>query len=190
MTSELRSARNELEKREREKRLAAMPSRPHYSHAPTLQVQPQFYHGYPYSYAQPYPTSAPMYASAQPVHAPAPAPPPPVAVPYTPGAAIPVQLPISSLPALHALGIIPVAVSSLPPPSSQQPLPPILRSSSANGTMLNLEINVSLLQAAQMNGLALVLNSIMTRGGGGPVDSAGANYNVASPSVPLPNNSG
>jgi hypothetical protein len=31
--------------------------------------------------------------------------------------------------------------------------------------MLNLEINVSLLQSAQMNGLAIVLNSLMARGG-------------------------
>jgi hypothetical protein len=36
-----------------------------------------------------------------------------------------------------------------------------LRGTSSNGAVLNLEINVSLLQAAQMSGLALVLNSIM-----------------------------
>jgi hypothetical protein len=36
-----------------------------------------------------------------------------------------------------------------------------MRGTSSNGAMLNLEINVSLLQAAQMSGLALVLNSIM-----------------------------
>jgi hypothetical protein len=73
--------------------------------------------------------------------------------------AIPVQLPVSSLPTLHALGIVPVPQQSLSPNS---PTPPaVLRGTSANGAMLNLEINVSLLQAAQMSGLALVLNSIM-----------------------------
>ncbi|KAI9507431.1 hypothetical protein F5148DRAFT_981427 [Russula earlei] len=77
--------------------------------------------------------------------------------------AIPVQLPVSSLPTLHALGIVPVTPQTLSP---NAPTPPaVVRSTSANGTMLNLEINVSLLQAAQMSGLALVLNSIM-RGSG------------------------
>jgi hypothetical protein len=70
-----------------------------------------------------------------------------------------VQLPVSSLPTLHALGIVPVPPQSL---SANSPTPPaVLRGTSANGAMLNLEINVSLLQAAQMSGLALVLNSIM-----------------------------
>lgn len=73
--------------------------------------------------------------------------------------AIPVQLPVSSLPTLHALGIVPVPPQSL---SANSPTPPaVLRGTSANGAMLNLEINVPLLQAAQMSGLALVLNSIM-----------------------------
>lgn len=73
--------------------------------------------------------------------------------------AIPVQLPVSSLPTLHALGIVPVPPQPL---SANSPTPPaVLRGTSANGAMLNLEINVSLLQAAQMSGLALVLNSIM-----------------------------
>jgi len=81
----------------------------------------------------------------------------------TSAAAIPVQLPVSSLPTLHALGIVPVPPQ---PVLANAPTPPaILRGTSANGAMLNLEINVSLLQAAQMSGLALVLNSIM-RGSG------------------------
>ncbi|KAF7964646.1 hypothetical protein HWV62_4517, partial [Athelia sp. TMB] len=63
-----------------------------------------------------------------------------------------------------ALGIVPVPASSLPPADQPQPLA-ILRGSTSNGTMLSLEINVSLLQSAQMNGLALVLNSLMNRGG-------------------------
>jgi hypothetical protein len=72
---------------------------------------------------------------------------------------IPVQLPLTSLPTLHALGIVPVPIQSL---TAKSPTPPaVLRGTSANGAMLSLEINVSLLQAAQMSGLALVLNSIM-----------------------------
>ena len=78
-------------------------------------------------------------------------------------ASIPVQIPVGSLPALQALGIVPVAASSLPPPDQPQPLA-VLRGSTSNGTMLSLEINVSLLQSAQMNGLAIVLNSLMARG--------------------------
>jgi hypothetical protein len=78
---------------------------------------------------------------------------------FTTSTAIPVQLPVSSLPTLHALGIVPVPPQTLltngPPP------PAILRGTSSNGAMLNLEINVSLLQAAQMSGLALVLNQLM-----------------------------
>jgi len=73
---------------------------------------------------------------------------------------IPVQLPVASLPALHALGILPV--SSLPLSDHPQP-PAVMRGSSANGTMLNLEINVSLLQPAQVNGLATVVSSFMSR---------------------------
>ncbi|KAH8978695.1 hypothetical protein EDB86DRAFT_2992017 [Lactarius hatsudake] len=58
--------------------------------------------------------------------------------------AIPVQLPVSSLSTLHDLGIVPVPTQSV---SADAPTPPA--------------INVSLLQAAQMSGLALMLNSIM-----------------------------
>ncbi|KAH9030350.1 hypothetical protein EDB85DRAFT_1440808 [Lactarius pseudohatsudake] len=73
--------------------------------------------------------------------------------------AIPVQLPVSSLPTLYALGIVPVPTQSV---SVDAPTPPaVLRGTSANGAMLNLEINISLLQASQVSGLALMLNSIM-----------------------------
>ncbi|KAF8482799.1 hypothetical protein DFH94DRAFT_729768 [Russula ochroleuca] len=85
----------------------------------------------------------------------------PVPTPSASGtsSAIPVQLPVASLPTLHALGIVPVPPQSL---STNTPTPPaVLRGTSANGAMLHLEINLSLLQAAQMSGLALVLNSIM-----------------------------
>lgn len=124
--------------------------------------QGTYYRGYPYTYAPPYQTqplassSVSGYSTSTPI------------TPSTPSAAaaaaIPVQVPVSSLPALQALGIHPVPVSSLPPPDQPQPLA-ILRSSTANGTMLSLEINVSLLQSAQMSGLAIVLNSLMARNG-------------------------
>ncbi|KAF5393442.1 hypothetical protein D9757_000638 [Collybiopsis confluens] len=75
--------------------------------------------------------------------------------------AIPVQLPVTYIPALNNLGIIPVAAETL---IDGQPLPPaILRGSTSNGTILNLEINVSMLQPSQMSGLALILNSLMSR---------------------------
>ncbi|KAH8982177.1 hypothetical protein EDB86DRAFT_3086376 [Lactarius hatsudake] len=72
--------------------------------------------------------------------------------------AIPVQLPVSLLPTLHALGIVPVPTQSVP--VGAPPPPAVLRGTSANGAMLNLEINVSLLQATQTSGLALMINSI------------------------------
>ncbi|KAL0573202.1 hypothetical protein V5O48_008755 [Marasmius crinis-equi] len=81
-----------------------------------------------------------------------------VSVPSTtpPAAPIPVQLPVACLPALYRIGITPV-----PPTATQPPPPAVLRGS--NGSMLNLEINVSLLQPGQMSGLALILSSVMTR---------------------------
>ncbi|KAI0329726.1 hypothetical protein GY45DRAFT_1435254 [Cubamyces sp. BRFM 1775] len=75
--------------------------------------------------------------------------------------AIPVQLPVSSLNALSALGIVPVAAASVP--SAGQPQPPAVIKST-NGSVLNLEINLSLLQSAQMSGLALILNALTSRG--------------------------
>ena len=89
----------------------------------------------------------------------------PVPAPSTSGtsSAIPVQLPVSSLPTLHALGIVPVPPQSL---SASTPTPQaVLRGTSADGATLHLEINLSLLQAAQMSGLALVLNSILRTSG-------------------------
>lgn len=75
--------------------------------------------------------------------------------------AIPVQLPVTHLPALKAIGLDPVPVSSLPP--SGQPRPAaVLRSQTA--TTLQIEINVASLQPAQMNGLALILNTLTSRG--------------------------
>ena len=119
--------------------------------------QGTYYRGYPYTYAHPY---QPTTSSPAPGYSPSTS-----TTPSTPAAAaIPVQVPVSSLPALQALGIHPVPVASLPSSDQPQPLA-ILRSSTANGTMLSLEINVSLLQSAQMSGLAILLNSLMTRNG-------------------------
>lgn len=165
VNSELRAARTELERIEREKRLVMNSSRTaYYSTTPsqaTLGVQPQYYRGHPYAYAQAY--GAPAQASSTSTFSVSSTTPnPPAHTPYQSSTAIPVQLPVASLPALHALGIIPVPASSLPPDGHPQP-PAVLRGSTANGTMLSLEINVSLLQSAQMSGLAMVLNSLMSR---------------------------
>lgn len=72
------------------------------------------------------------------------------------------SLPISSLPALHALGIMPVSSLSVPPPGQPQPQA-ILKGTTANGTMLTLEVNIGLLQATQVSGLALIINAIATQ---------------------------
>jgi len=70
-----------------------------------------------------------------------------------------ISLPVSSLPALHALGIMPVSSLSVPPPGQPQPQA-ILKGTTANGTMLSLEINIGLLHATQVSGLALIINAI------------------------------
>jgi len=70
-----------------------------------------------------------------------------------------ISLPISSLPALHALGIMPVSSLSVPPPGQPQPQA-ILKGTTANGTMLSLDVNIGLLQPAQVSGLALIINAI------------------------------
>ena len=163
LSNELRTLRAELESIEREKRVATNSSRMvYYPPKPgsTTPVQPQYYRGYPYAYTQAYgaqvqsnPTASTSYS------------------PYVPTGAIPVQLPVASLPALHALGIIPVPAGSLPTDGTQPPA--VLRGSTSNGSMLSLEINVALLQPVQMNGLATVLNSLMARSSSAtPVSSA------------------
>jgi len=145
LNSELRTARAELERLEREKRTNAA----------------AYYRTYPFSYMQAYNGSTQPTTYVTPLPAMA-------SVPAT--AAIPVQLPVASLPALHALGIVPVPATSLPLEGQPQP-PAVLRGSSSNGTMLSLEINVSLLHSAQMSGLALVLNSLMSRTSAGASSS-------------------
>jgi hypothetical protein len=174
MTNELRTARADLERIEKEKRVAANAARPVFYAAtpPTAPptVQQQYYRPYPYAYTQAY--GAPhVQASSTSMFSVSPVPPAPPtpATNYTPSqstGAIPVQLPVASLPALHALGIVPVPATSLPPDGQPQP-PAVLRGSTSNGTMLSLEINVSLLQSTQMSGLAMVLNSLMSRNNSG-----------------------
>lgn len=70
-----------------------------------------------------------------------------------------ISLPISSLPALHALGIMPVSSLAVPPPGQPQPQA-ILKGTTANGTMLSLDVNIGQLQATQVSGLALIINAI------------------------------
>ena len=168
-----------MERVEREKRTAASASaggsRMSQFHSaspvimPTMQATP-YYRTYPYGYAQSYGTAQAVLpsttistvASFSASTSPASATTATTHSPYLPIGAIPVQLPVGSLPALHALGIIPVP----PSPDGQQGqghAAAVLRGSTANGTILNLEINVSLLQSTQMTGLAMVLNSLVTR---------------------------
>ncbi|RXW25624.1 hypothetical protein EST38_g267 [Candolleomyces aberdarensis] len=166
LSTELRTARAELERIQREQRASANAARvSQFSATPTTPTtttptQTQYYRAYPYTYAQPYGNPS---ANATTLTFPAtPVATTPTYSAYQPSGAIPVQLPVASLPALHALGIVPVPATSLPPEGQPQP-PAILRGSSANGTMLTLEINVSLLQSAQMHGLAVILNSLVAR---------------------------
>ncbi|PPQ67255.1 hypothetical protein CVT25_005839 [Psilocybe cyanescens] len=179
--NELRTARNEAERLEREKRANNNMARmSHFSATPQAAVptlQAQYYRGYPYAYTQAYGSAAPPTISTFSI---APATPPNYAPSQT-SAAIPVQLPVASLPALHALGIIPVPAASLPPEGQQQP-PAVLRGSTANGTILSLEINVSLLQSTQMSGLAMVLNSLVTRN-----NTAGSTAHNGSPTTATSN---
>lgn len=180
MTNELRTVRADLEKIEKEKRVAANAARPmFYASTPTAAaptMQQQYYRPYPYAYTQAY-GAPPIQASSTSTFSVSPAAPPTPAANYTPvqsTGAIPVQLPVASLPALHALGIVPVPATSLPPDGQPQP-PAVLRGSTSNGTMLSLEIDVSLLQSTQMSGLAMVLNSLMTRNTSGPLTGYVAN---------------
>lgn len=156
----------ELERTEREKRASNNAARmSHFSatpQAPMPTVQAQYYRSYPYAYTQAYGTATPPPTVSTFSVSPSPATPTTNYTPYQSTSAIPVQLPVASLPALHSLGIIPVPAASLPPDGQQQ-APAVLRGSTANGTVLSLEINVSLLQSTQMSGLAMVLNSLVSR---------------------------
>ncbi|KAJ2931486.1 hypothetical protein H1R20_g5622, partial [Candolleomyces eurysporus] len=184
LSTELRTARAELERIQKEQRASANAARvSQFSAAPTTPTtttptQTQYYRAYPYTYAQPYGNPS---ANATTLTFPAtPVATTPTYSAYQPSGAIPVQLPVASLPALHALGIVPVPATSLPPEGQPQP-PAILRGSSANGTMLTLEINVSLLQSAQMHGLAVILNSLVARNAA--LANANANSSTAAVST-------
>jgi len=181
--NELRVARTESERIEREKRAAANSARTtHFASTPQTalsNIQPQYYRGYPYAYAQAYGNAAPTSAtSASPTF-----PQPPTTSTnyslYQPSGAIPVQLPVASLPALHALGIVPVPATSLPPEGQPQPAA-VLRGCTANGAILSLEINVSLLQSTQMSGLAMMLNSLVTRSNAATPTPVGNSVNAFS----------
>ncbi|KAF8906490.1 hypothetical protein CPB84DRAFT_1675748, partial [Gymnopilus junonius] len=180
VASELRSARTEAERLEREKRATNNVVRmSQFSATPQGVVpalQSHYYRGYPYSYTQAYGNPAPAPTVSTFTVSPATQASTNYA-PYQSTGAIPVQLPVASLPALHALGITPVSAASLPPEGQPQP-PAVLRGSTANGTILSLEINVSLLQNTQMSGLAMVLNSLVNRGN---TLGVGANNGSSSP---------
>lgn len=79
-----------------------------------------------------------------------------------PSAPIPVQLPVSSLASLSALGIIPIPAENAPPADQPQPAA-VLKGTTHNGTMVSLEINVSALGAAQASGLAVLLSALTSR---------------------------
>ncbi|KAL1939897.1 hypothetical protein VTO73DRAFT_9597 [Trametes versicolor] len=240
LQQELRSARQELDKLEREKRLAAPPppvptpaaaaSRPtmsvrtanYYnpsatstpSQTPTTATFMPPYRPYSYSYSQ-YPTtqytynphaygathygSAASYGATTSTPTTPAYPPPTSATTMTPtsaasaqvqqaqahpasasNTAVPVQLPVTSLNALSALGIVPIAAASVP---SAGPQPPAVIKST-NGSTLNLEINLSLLQSAQMSGLALILNALTSRGVNVDGSTAGSGISTASTAVP------
>lgn len=192
MNSELRSLRSENERIQREQRAAANAANAarvtHFTVAPTPPTAPpttahtQYYRPYPIygtqqAYGNPAANATTVTFPVTPVHQPVYHPP----TPQYQGTAIPVQLPVSSLPALHSLGIIPVPTASLPPEGQPQP-PAILRGSSTDGTTLSLEINVSLLKSHQMSGLAAILNTLVAKNNGLQQQSAAA---VAAP-MPKP----
>lgn len=173
LSAQLRAAKAELDKYNREHRpqtvqTTVRPTPPVTS--TTYSYTPQYRHyTYPYAqYGSNYTQVYPGYTTPSTTHYPVVT--TPVTVPAT-GTNTPSQtsealskpvslsLPISSLPALHALGIMPVSSLSVPPPGQPQPQA-ILKGTTANGTMLNLDINVGLLQATQVSGLALIINAI------------------------------
>lgn len=184
VSSELRSARNELDAIQRERRAASQPTVTKFrsTHYPQASASSQYYRSYAYAYTQPYSatstsgaTTSTFYSapSARTTTASTTATPSGASSYASPGGAIPVQLPVTSLAALHALGIVPIPAGSLPPPDQPQPAA-VLKGSTSNGTMLSLDINVSLLQSSQMSGLAVLLNSLMSRGSSSGQASAAA----------------
>ncbi|KAJ7072268.1 hypothetical protein C8F01DRAFT_237617 [Mycena amicta] len=130
LTSQLRLAKAELERIEREKR-ARLPQPP---------PQTTYQRTYPpYSYVQ-QPYGQTVFSAAP-------------AVPSAGPIIIPIQLQRKMLPTLHAMNIYPVDAASIPPGAPQPPA--ILRSTSEDGETLNVEINSQLLQTVA--GLATTL---------------------------------
>ncbi|KAJ3575083.1 hypothetical protein NP233_g1328 [Leucocoprinus birnbaumii] len=195
LSNELKVARSDLERLEREKRAAtAIAARTQYTPTPASTtpaqspvvptIQAQYYRAYPYAYTQAYGSAVtPPTTTTFQVNPPATLP-PSATTNSRANTAIPVQLPVASLPALHALGIHPVPATSVA--EGQPPPPAVLRGSTANGTMLMLEINVSLLQSAQMSGLAMVLNSLMSRTSTSATGASPAASNTSTRTQPTP----
>jgi hypothetical protein len=174
--NELRTARAQAERIEREKRAAAsasaggsrmsqFPSSPQVM-MPTMQATP-YYRPYPYGYAQPYGTAhalipRPNFCSCDIFTQ---------LLQLTPTNTYRrIYLTEPSLYSFlldHYLLCMRLELSPfLHSPDGQQgqgQTAAVLRGSTANGSILNLEINVSLLQSTQMTGLAMVLNSLVAR---------------------------
>ncbi|KZT28964.1 hypothetical protein NEOLEDRAFT_1128450 [Neolentinus lepideus HHB14362 ss-1] len=181
LNHELRHSRSELEKIQRERRLQSLPPRTSYYPSQTQtssQTTPYIhqYRPYPYTYtptyAQPY---TQQYGTPPPASIPAPvySPAPPAPASAAPAQSadtptsntsssgpVPVQLPVSSLPDLQRIGIFPVPAHSV---VAGQPSPAAILKNYGGG-MVHLDVNVGLLQPAQMSGLAMLLNTLMTRG--------------------------
>lgn len=124
-----------------------------YTYSPSFQ---------PYSYSQQYTSNASTPASPNPTaQSVVPAGPGNSSSPSLstgpPSAPIPVQIPVSSLSTLSALGIVPIPAENAPPPGLPQPAA-VLRGTTQNGTVANLDINISALGAAQASGLAVLLS--------------------------------
>ncbi|KLO15398.1 hypothetical protein SCHPADRAFT_824730 [Schizopora paradoxa] len=165
----------------------AASSAPAYSYSNhTFSVSPaptynQFYNSYTYSYGQngstPYSanSSVPAFSVQNPTASSAPATKTQFSLPVRQPAAgssisppasvaIPLQVPVTLLPSLQTIGILPVPKASLPPPSEPQPAA-VLIGTTNNGTMLSLEINAALLQGPQMSGLAVLLSDLVKTSG-------------------------
>ncbi|KAJ4483362.1 hypothetical protein J3R30DRAFT_1768058 [Lentinula aciculospora] len=193
LNAELRAARSEYDRLERHKPASSNPSLPtstsrsSFYTAPTQSAtangQSAYYRPYPYTYTSSFGTPAQVQGAAAiptfsvasstvstPQHVNPSTILPPATSTYPTTSAIPVQLPVAFMPALNRLGINPVPVGSVP--TGQPQAPAVLRGSSSNGTILNLEINVAMLQPSQMSGLAVILNSLMSRSSASSVPSA------------------
>jgi len=161
-----------------------MPAYNYSSHTFSVAPAPtysQFYNSYTYTYGQngsasytpggsmpSFSVQTPSVSSAPAIktHFSVPVKPPATSTPHNQPAsvAIPLQIPVTALPALQAIGILPVPKASLPPPSEPQPAA-VLIGTTNNGSMLSLEINAALLQGPQMSGLAVLLSDLVKTSG-------------------------